>query len=755
MSSVTGTTYDDTAAPDLFVGTDAIDTVRYAAATRAVYADLSTGSAYKLLRILPFGDSITYGVIGSTTDTESGGYRTLLQDRLTLADVVVDMVGSARNGPAGIDPDHEGHRGFTLNQLDAIDAGAIAAARPDAILLMAGTNDSAKDTSTTMIADLRALIVSITKAAPDATLFVASIPPVRVGQQAQVRADRVDAYNDKMPALIAELAASGRKVVFVDMRDLDVTHISAPPVDSGLHPNAGGYAVIADHWYDALEARLGLHAGAIGQDQDRFVSIENLDGSAFADRLTGDAGANRLDGLGGDDRLNGAAGDDMLIGGGGNDVIDGGDGIDTASFSGAWTDYAITIDAAGVHIADRRDGSPDGTDHVVATERFAFANGMFAIDRIANDVPFATNDIGLAKPAAGTPALDATGNLLANDTDADLALGDLIRVTGVHAGTAAATFVGIVDTLTLDGSYGTLTIATDGSYRYVVDADRAAALGTGEGQDLFAYRIADVSGSVATATLAITIAPADAPAPVPPSSILYTRAGTIDGSSFTSDVLTGPAGANSFYFDLSVASGHDRIQRFETVDVLLTSAPLATAPDGRVVLTGDGSIDFDGPGGSADSVTIGGIDPAAGLRSLGMVDGLSVYAAGAVRPSGAIEGTLGADRMIGDTADTTRQVYFVDTALEIGLGNDRIERFGRHDILVTTTALPDGNADRIIDFGSDKILNLPTGNLVVTSIKNAALQKIEYDGTVEHGGVHYYVYSLIGSAAGLADLQPG
>lgn len=754
MTTASATTFDDTGSADLFTGTDAVDTVRYAASTHAVHADLSTGAAYKLLRILPFGDSITYGVIGTTTDTESGGYRTLLQDRLARADVVVDMVGSARNGPAGIDPDHEGHRGFTLNQLDTIDAGAIAATRPDAILLMAGTNDSSRDSSTTMIADLRALLVSMTNAAPDATVFVASIPPVRVGQQSQLRADRVDAYNDKMPALIAELAASGRNVVFVDMRDLAVTDISAPPIDSGLHPNAGGYAVIADHWYDAMEAHLGLTMGAIGSDLDRFVSIENLDGSAFADRLTGDAGANRLAGLDGDDQLNGLAGDDVLQGGGGDDRIDGGDGIDTASFSGAWTDYAIAIDATGIRIIDRRAGAPDGTDHIVATERFAFANGTFTADAIANDLPSATDDVGRTMAATATSAPEATGNLLANDIDADLPLGDIVRVTDIQSGTATATFSGVADTVTLDGSYGTLIVTIDGSYRYVVDPVRAAALGTGEGLDVFTYQIADASAGTAMAQLAIAIAP-DTPVPVVPSSPVYTRSGTMDGSAATDDVLYGPMGANSFYFDLAAASGSDRIERFETVDILLTSAPLANASGGQVALAGDGSLDFDGAGGSSDSVAIGGIAPATGLRSLGSVDGLSVYATGAVRPSGAIEGTLGADRMVGDTANTIRQTYFLDTALEIGLGNDRIERFGRHDILVTTTALPDGNGDNIIDFGSDKTLNLPTGNVVVTSIKNAALQKMEYDGTVEYGGVHYYVYSLIGSAAGLGDLQLG
>lgn len=335
----TGLTLTDTSGADSYIGTAGVDTVSYAGASRAVHADLSAGSAYKSLRILPLGDSITYGVIGSTTDTESGGYRTYLQERLTEFGVTVDFVGPAQNGPTQIDRDHAGYRGYTLNQLDGIDGQVIAASNPDAILLMAGTNDSAKDTSTTMIADLRALIISITSQAPAAALFVASVPPVRVGQQSQTRADRVGAYNDKMPGLIAELAAAGRNVFFVDMRALTVDDISAPPADSGLHPNATGYDKIADFWLAGLQDHLGLSQGVVGGDQDYFESIENIVGSAYNDVLRGDASGNMLSGGLGNDRLDGGAGNDILNGGVGDDLLNGGDGDDTFEIgSGAGKD---------------------------------------------------------------------------------------------------------------------------------------------------------------------------------------------------------------------------------------------------------------------------------------------------------------------------------------------------------------------------------------------------------------------------------
>jgi Ca2+-binding RTX toxin-like protein len=52
---------------------------------------------------------------------------------------------------------------------------------------------------------------------------------------------------------------------------------------------------------------------------DDLISVENLVGSAFADRLSGDAAANRLNGSGGDDRLAGRGGADVLMGGAGAD----------------------------------------------------------------------------------------------------------------------------------------------------------------------------------------------------------------------------------------------------------------------------------------------------------------------------------------------------------------------------------------------------------------------------------------------------
>lgn len=61
---------------------------------------------------------------------------------------------------------------------------------------------------------------------------------------------------------------------------------------------------------------------------DVYRSIEDLEGSDFADDLRGDAGDNQLFGRGGGDMLLGRGGNDSLFGGGGRDRLFGGDGAD-------------------------------------------------------------------------------------------------------------------------------------------------------------------------------------------------------------------------------------------------------------------------------------------------------------------------------------------------------------------------------------------------------------------------------------------
>lgn len=80
---------------------------------------------------------------------------------------------------------------------------------------------------------------------------------------------------------------------------------------------------------------------------DIYTNIDNLKGSAFADKLIGNANANNIDG---------GAGDDILEGLGGADILTGGAGIDTVTFEHAsvavTADLAATVTATGDAVGD-------------------------------------------------------------------------------------------------------------------------------------------------------------------------------------------------------------------------------------------------------------------------------------------------------------------------------------------------------------------------------------------------------------------
>ncbi|NKE46382.1 isopeptide-forming domain-containing fimbrial protein [Roseomonas frigidaquae] len=66
---------------------------------------------------------------------------------------------------------------------------------------------------------------------------------------------------------------------------------------------------------------------------DVFIQVENLLGSAHADRLTGDNAANRITGGAGNDTIAGGGGNDVLLGGAGQDEMTGGAGADRFIFA--------------------------------------------------------------------------------------------------------------------------------------------------------------------------------------------------------------------------------------------------------------------------------------------------------------------------------------------------------------------------------------------------------------------------------------
>lgn len=185
---------------------------------------------------LAFGDSITDGE-GSSDET---GYRTILEAALKgrFGDAVV-----INEGVPGADS-RRGQRTI---------AAAVVKHQPAATLILLGTNDWAdepREPSST--ANSLRRIVRDAKSLEGA-VFLATIPPVNTGFDENVPPERGE-WIKKANALIAEVARE-EAVALVDVHAAFATSESPKSLFvDGVHPNDGGYAVIARAFFDAITA---------------------------------------------------------------------------------------------------------------------------------------------------------------------------------------------------------------------------------------------------------------------------------------------------------------------------------------------------------------------------------------------------------------------------------------------------------------------------------------------------------------------
>jgi lysophospholipase L1-like esterase len=184
------------------------------------------------LRVLPLGDSITFG----KGDPAENGYRATLSSWIAATGTPVDFVGSQHNGATA----HEGHPGWRIAQLtEHIDAW-MADARPDVVLLDIGTNDLLHHDHLSEAPDrLTTLLDHIVEADPGVRILLAKLLVVDHGHEADF-----EWYNEILPVVAALYPDN---VTLVDMSPVPV----ANTVDH-VHPNQLGYQQMAYQWYQGL-----------------------------------------------------------------------------------------------------------------------------------------------------------------------------------------------------------------------------------------------------------------------------------------------------------------------------------------------------------------------------------------------------------------------------------------------------------------------------------------------------------------------
>lgn len=205
------------------------------------------------LRILPLGDSITAGYGSANTVAGWDGYRATLYQSLVARGYAVQMVGSQTGGTL-LPPDqrqYEGYSGYAIATLDGVAGPLVAAARPDLILLQAGTPDFVYGTGLANApARLAHLLDTVRAAAPQALILVSTIPPIT--PVFNPAGGSTDAYNAALAPIVAARAGLGGGTALVNAGG----SLALGQLFDGVHPSNDGYRQMGLVWADAIAARV-------------------------------------------------------------------------------------------------------------------------------------------------------------------------------------------------------------------------------------------------------------------------------------------------------------------------------------------------------------------------------------------------------------------------------------------------------------------------------------------------------------------
>jgi lysophospholipase L1-like esterase len=222
-------------------------------------------------RILPLGDSITYGWNSNPYQAADinygGGYRAhLAWDFATAPSASVGPILMVGKRTANSNPlltswwqhHHSGYEGLTIAELRAKvqdnpykTDDAVADFDPDVILLHIGTNNMLRSPypqSTYALTELSLLLNELDARVPDATILLAKILPL-VGPYAVYNAE-VNKFNAALDGVALSRRGLGQDIWTVDQN----SYFPTWTLLDGIHPDFAGYDHMAARWRLALDA---------------------------------------------------------------------------------------------------------------------------------------------------------------------------------------------------------------------------------------------------------------------------------------------------------------------------------------------------------------------------------------------------------------------------------------------------------------------------------------------------------------------
>jgi lysophospholipase L1-like esterase len=244
------------------------------------------------IRILPLGDSITYGLSFGAANGQTAfpcGYRGPLQNLLQADtdftnnfDVIGSLLSTDTNAQGAFDKskptadllrydgNHQGHSGYTTARTYGTSPGNLLAVlnstytaqtfNPDIVLLHVGINDIIAQSATAaeLQTDYRSLVARIYELKPNVELYVSTLMTNHPnhGQYPQILA-----FNQALRDVeIPYWESQGKSIQLVDMFAAleDQGYSSTLPStnvnygDDRVHPNPTGYAAMGTAWYNAI-----------------------------------------------------------------------------------------------------------------------------------------------------------------------------------------------------------------------------------------------------------------------------------------------------------------------------------------------------------------------------------------------------------------------------------------------------------------------------------------------------------------------
>ncbi|QHO76158.1 hypothetical protein ACH79_29685 [Bradyrhizobium sp. CCBAU 051011] len=253
--------------------------------------------------------------------------------------------------------------------------------------------------------------------------------------------------------------------------------ISKLPVNERYSYNFDGNAQALDHilvsnnMFDSAQFDIvHINSEFIDQLSDHDPSVSSLvmsrsaaiatAGNDVFDQAAYTAKFGARGSLAGNDTIDGLGGDDRIVAGRGNDVIDGGtNGAagDVAIYSGAHSNYTVTVQGGSFVITDKRVGPWDGVDTVTNVERFEFADRTLTAAQLLD----ASGPVLTAATPADNATGVATGSNIVLTFDEAVAAGTGNIVISNGAGDTRTIAINDASQVTISGNTVTINPAAD------------------------------------------------------------------------------------------------------------------------------------------------------------------------------------------------------------------------------------------------------------------------------------------------------